>query len=124
MSIQANIRIISGEIVGFFGTDKTGPLPWIGFYVQIPGIVWNAFGKVQPVKVKEIVVVQGDENIAALRHKIKVGATAFVQGQVVPAYAVAPSTTYRGKVILAYSIQIEEAHGTSEEVSGVPPLRD
>ncbi len=101
---HATVAGIASEIeLGFH------PMRWMAFVITSPGTVWDTNGRRATVKVRQRVVLQGKENVLAFQKQILEGTGVFIQGQTLPAFAVANDAHFRGNVVLAAVCQIQES---------------
>lgn len=107
MSLSFSNRTVAGRIVGQIETGRE-PLPWILIEVQYAAHVWDRYGNRAPVLTHERVIIQGAENIKALRPKLRFNVEILAMGQGVPGRVVAGDRDVRGQVTLASIIQFPE----------------
>jgi hypothetical protein len=102
MTLSLNHRTLGGVISDF--TFGHHPMPWMGFTLVSRAATWDIHGRRAKVLVKEIVIIQGKENVKLYR-TLPYGTEVLVTGQGLPYHCVANDSKYRGNVTLASVIQ-------------------
>lgn len=104
--INVNQQTIGGVVEDIrFGH---APMPWMMMKVKAGALVWDRHGKRTSVYTRDLVVIQGQENVATYRALITKGTPIFAMGQRTPAFAVANDACIRATVLLATILQLQE----------------